>query len=182
MNNLIKTPLFLLFERQQDIWQQKNQSLPLQDFESDWLSACQVGEPEEGKVQWQPIAREADLHNIEDALGIKLHPSISDFFCQAFAGHLPCLFEGHPIELIQAWNEQDFQLLQENMIAHFLMQKRLKKPASMFIASCSDEMQIVSILNETGQVQLENLGKGQEQVLAENLTDFLTHLEPVIKL
>ena len=181
MNNLIKTPLFLLFERQQDLWKEKNQSLPRQDFELDWLSPCQVGEPEEGKVQWQPVARDADLHNIEDALDIKLHPSISDFFCQVFAGHLPCLFEGHPIALIQSWNEDDFKLLQENMIAHFLMQKRLKKPASMFIASCTDEMQIVSILNETGQVQLENLGKGQEKVLAENLTDFLTRLEPIFK-
>jgi len=66
------------------------------------------------------------------------------------------------------------------MIAHFMMQKRLKQPASMFIASCSDEMQIVSVLNATGEVQLETLGKGQEAILADNLADFLASLTPVI--
>ena len=71
-------------------------------------------------------------------------------------------------------------MLQENMIAHFMMQKRLKKPASMFIASCSDEMQVISILNETGQVQLETLGKKQEAILAETLADFLEKLTPVL--
>ena len=67
------------------------------------------------------------------------------------------------------------------MIAHFMMQKRLKQPASMFIASCSDEMQIISILNDSGQVQLETLGKGQESILAENLADFLAGLTPIIE-
>ena len=68
------------------------------------------------------------------------------------------------------------------MIAHFMMQQRLKQPASMFIATCSDEMQIISVLNKTGQVQLETLGKGQEALLAENLEDFLARLQPIVNL
>ena len=67
------------------------------------------------------------------------------------------------------------------MISHFIMQKRLNKPASMFIASCSDEMQIISILNETGQVQLETLGKNQEAVLAESVAEFLEKLTPILE-
>lgn len=182
MNNTTQTQLFALFDRQQALWQQQKQSLPLQHFDADWISPCQVGDVQDGKIAWRAVQRQkpADLKNIDRALEIELHPSIADLFTVAYADCLPCLFKGHPIELIQVWNEDDFKQLQENMIAHFMMQKRLKKPASMFIASCSDEMQIISILNETGQVQLETLGKGQEAILAENLADFLKELQPVI--
>lgn len=182
MNNIIQAQLFALFERQQALWQQQKGSLPMQVFDPQWISPCQVGGVKNDKIAWSPVKREPllNLSNIERALEIQLHPSISDFFCSAYADSIPCLFAGHPITLIQVWNEDDFNLLQENMIAHFLMQKRLKKPASMFIASCSDEMQIISIINDTGQVQLETLGKGQDAILAESLSDFLAQLEPVI--
>ena len=181
MNNTTQTQLFALFERQQILWQKNNQSLPVQDFDSDWQSPCQVGEVHNEKIEWQAITREptVDLNNIEQALNIQLHPDIVAFFCRAYADCIPCEFDSHPIDLIQIWNEQDFLQLQENMIAHFMMQKRLKQPASMFIASCSDEMQIISVLNETGQVQLENLGKGQEAILAESLAEFLAALQPI---
>ena len=182
MNNTTQAQLFALFERQQRAWQKHRQSLPQQHFHPQWISPCQMGEPQDGIIEWTAVKRAAavDLSNIEQALEIQLHPSIVDFFCSAYADCIPCLFDGHPIDLIQVWNDDDFKQLQENMIAHFMMQKRLNKPASMFIASCSDEMQIISILNETGQVQLETLGKGQEAVLAENLADFLAMLEPVV--
>jgi len=182
MNNTTQTQLFALFERQKTLWQEKNQSLPLHQVDSDWPSECLIGDVINGQSEWQAIPREplADMSNIEAALKIQLHPSIIDFFCSAYADCIPCLFEDHPIDLIQVWNDDDFKQLQENMIAHFMMQKRLKQPASMFIASCSDEMQIISVVNETGQVQLENLGKGQERVLAESLSDFLMQLTPTI--
>ena len=41
-------------------------------------------------------------------------------------------------------------------------------------------MQIISIANETGQVQLETLGKGIDCILAETVADFLAKLEPVV--
>lgn len=182
MISTTETELFALFERFLQLWQTEKNSLPLQPFDNEWISPCSVGEVKGGEIAWQAVKREdsLDLNNIEQALEIKLHPSISEFFCSAYAYSIPCLFAEHPIELIQVCNEDDFKLLQENMIAHFMMQKRLGKPASMFIASCSDEMQIISIINETGQVQLETLGKGQEQILAENVAEFLKQLQPVI--
>jgi SecY interacting protein Syd len=192
MNNTIKTALFDLFERHAQIWTAEKGTLPQQQFDEEWRSPCQVDDPHldnaqrekksEQLISWSPVERDLELtlSNIEDALEIKLHPSIHQLFCSYYADGIPCLFDGHPIDLIQVWNEDDFKLLQENMIAHFLMQKRLKKPASMFIASCSDEMQVISILNETGEVQLETLGKNQEAVLAPNLEEFLTRLQPVV--
>jgi len=183
MNNTIKTALQDLFNRHAQIWQDQKGSLPQQLFDGQWLSSCQVEKVQHDMITWSPIERhqDIDLTNIEQALDVKLHPSIPALFCSYFADGIPCLFDGHPVDLIQVWNDEDFKLLQENMIAHFMMQKRLKKPASMFIASCSDEMQIISILNETGEVQLETLGKKQEAILAPSLEVFLAKCQPVMK-
>ncbi|MEI6898133.1 MAG: SecY-interacting protein [Psychromonas sp.] len=182
MNNRIKTALDDLFTRHAKIWQDEKQSLPQQQFDEQWLSACQVDKLDAQLITWSPVERETtlDFANIEEALDVSLHPTITALFCSYYADGIPCLFDGHPIDLIQVWNEADFNLLQENMIAHFMMQKRLKQPASMFIASCSDEMQVISILNETGEVQLETLGKKQESILAPSLADFLDRLQPVL--
>jgi len=180
MNTDINTELLALYQRHQQLWRSTYQTLPTQTFDPEWVSPCQVGEVIEQKITWKAVVRDkkATLNNIEEALEIKLHPSIEELFCSAYSEHIACEFKGHPIDLVQVWNDQDFLMLQENMIAHFMMQKRLKKPASMFIASCSDEMQVISILNETGQVQLETLGKKQESLLAESLAEFLSLLTP----
>ena len=182
MNDTTQMALFELFERQKVQWFSEMGTLPQQVFDCDWRSPCETGEQVNGNVSWQPISRDTsvNLENIEEALEIKLHDTIAPFFCSYYADVIPCQFEDHPIELIQVWNDEDVRLLQENMIAHFLMQKRLGQPASMFIASCSDEMQIISVLNETGQVQLENLGKGTERILAESLPEFIHKLVPFI--
>jgi SecY interacting protein Syd len=181
MDNITQGALIALLQRVENSWMSENNSLPQQAFDINWRSTCEVGNENEGMINWKRMPRKgATLKNIEKALEISLHPSISDFFCCCFADTLPCLFEDHPIHLLQIWNEDDFKMLQENMIAHFLMQKRLDQPASMFIASCSDEMQIISVLNETGQVQLETLGKGQESILAESIAAFLDKLIPVV--
>ncbi|TEW55535.1 SecY-interacting protein [Psychromonas sp. RZ22] len=183
MNTDTQVQLFALYQRHHDLWELNHQSLPVQDFDPEWVSSCQVGDVNDGKITWKAVPRDkkVNLNNIEEALEVTLHPSIEDLFCTAYCDHIMCEFEGHPIELIQVWNEQDFSILQENMIAHFMMQKRLKKPASMFIATCSDEMQVISVVNETGQVQLETLGKKQEAVLAESLAEFLAKLTPKIE-
>lgn len=182
MNTDTQKQLFALYQRHLQLWQSTHQTLPTQVFDPEWISSCQVGESADGEISWQAVVRESkvNLNNIEQALEVTLHPSIEDLFCSAYSDHISCEFEGHLIELIQVWNEQDFSMLQENMIAHFMMQKRLKKPESMFIATCSDEMQVISIVNATGQVQLETLGKKQEAVLAETLAEFLEQLTPVI--
>jgi len=182
MNTDIQTELLALQARYLKLWEAEKETLPTQTFDAEWLSPCQVGEAVGDQITWKAQERmqQVDLKNIEDALEIKLHPAIEALFCSNYCDHIPCEFDGHPIELIQVWNDQDFLGLQENMIAHFMMQKRLKRPASMFIATCSDEMQVISILNETGQVQLETLGKKQEAILAESLAEFLSKLNPII--
>jgi len=99
MNHTTQTQLFDFFERFKNLWQSQKKSLPQTDFDPQWISPCQVGEVENQLIHWSPVKRESaiDLSNIEEALDLKLHPSIVGFFCSAYSAGLPA-----PIRIIRS--------------------------------------------------------------------------------
>jgi len=179
MNNSVIDALNLFFSHYHQIWQQT--AYPKQAFDELWLSDCHKGSPKNGEIEWQPVKRneQGNFDNLTQALEIPIHSDISDFYGSYFSDPLPALFDDHPITLIQAWNPEDFENLQENMIRHLLMQQQLKQPASLFLATTDDEMEIVSMNNDTGEVIVERLGQGQVSLLSSNLAEFIKNLKPV---
>ncbi|WP_432453866.1 SecY-interacting protein [Agarivorans sp. QJM3NY_29] len=176
MSSTISSPLASIYAKFEQQWQ--NSSYPKLDYDEQWLSPCILSSPQQQQVDWHPVVRKivADFSGIETALELTLHPSIKSFYGDYYASSLVVNFQNNRIELVQPWNEQDFELLLENMIGHLLMQRRLKQPPTVFIATTDDEMQIVSIDNNSGEVLLEQLGKGVERVLASTLDEFLEQL------
>ncbi|KMT65681.1 SecY-interacting protein [Catenovulum maritimum] len=178
MSTPVKLALENLFQR----FQQHQSSVYLGrcEYEEDWLSPCLVGEVENGTSAWNPALRsqKQDLSNISQALDIELHPSISDYFCSFYSGSIDCLYEQDGLSLIQAWNEDDFDLLQQNIIGHLLMKKKLKQQATVFIAATTDDMYVISVLNSSGEVVLEPVGKEPVQLLAPSIAEFLALLNP----
>lgn len=173
------------FQRCKTHWAAQNQ-WPQAQYDPKWPSPCQRGAPIDDVITWQPEPNpnHASFDNIASALECDIHPDISAFYCQWFADSIPCVFssvdlERYPLELIQAWNQEDFERLQENIIAHVLMQRRIKQPDTIFIASCEDEMQIISVVNATGEVIIEQLGKGKVQTLAPSVGAWLSQLSPI---
>lgn len=167
-------------ERCQLFWQENG--FPRIEDDPLWPSLCQMSEPVDGWIEWQPVLRQmsVDFSATESALGIEFRESAKRFYGRYYSDAIEARFEGVNLTLVQAWNDQDTSRLQANLIAHILMQRRLRQPETLFIAATSDDMQVVSILNQTGEVVLEVLGKkNQRQVLAANLVDFLERLVPV---
>lgn len=163
-------------------WQREGEArrgLPLCQWEADWRSPCELGEPSGGQVAWRPHVRPepADFSAMEAALELTLHPSGRLWFGLGFSRPLPCLFKGLRLELILPWNEQDLDLLRENLIGHLLMLRKLKRAPSLFIATTRNEMTLISLDNETGQVWLEWLDSGRRLALAPSLPAFLARLE-----
>ena len=163
-------------------WQRDGEArrgLPLCEWEADWRSPCELDEPREGRVAWRPHRRPvpADFAAMADALELTLHPSALALFGHWFSRPLPCCYKGLRIELILPWNEADLDLLKENLIGHLLMLRKLKRTPSLFIATTRNEMTLVSLDNESGQVWLECLDSGRRLVLAPSLLDFLARLE-----
>lgn len=153
--------------------------MPLCDWEPEWRSPCELDEPKEGRVAWRPLRRDepADFDAMADALELRLHPAALALFGHWFSRPTPCSYKGLRLELILPWNEADLDLLKENLIGHLLMLRKLGRAPSLFIATTRNEMTLISLDNESGQVWLEWLDSGRRLVLAPSLPAFLARLE-----
>lgn len=163
-------------------WQRDGEArrgLPLCEWEPQWRSPCELDEPKEGRVAWRPVQRDtpADFTAMSEALELVLHPAALALFGHWFSRPIPGSYKGLRIELILPWNEADLDLLRENLIGHLLMLRKLKRSPSLFIATTRNEMTLISLDNESGQVWLEWLDSGRRLSLAPSLPAFLTRLE-----
>lgn len=144
-------------------------------------SPCAL-EDRDQRVVWQPqpFSLPATLDAIERAVDIQLQPPITEFYTTQFAGDMQARFGDNQLTLLQVWSEEDFLRLKENLIGHLVMQRRLRQSPTLFIATTDSEEEIISLSNLSGEVILEQPGRKQRVVLAENLEVFLKSLRPVI--
>lgn len=144
-------------------------------------SPCAL-EDRDQRVLWQPqpFSLPTTLDAIERAVDIQLQPPITAFYTTQFAGDMQARFGENQLTLLQVWSEEDFLRLQENLIGHLVMQRRLRQSPTLFIATTDSEEEIISLSNLSGEVILEQPGRKQRVVLAESLEIFLKSLQPVI--
>ncbi|MBF7072257.1 SecY-interacting protein [Glaciecola sp. MH2013] len=157
------------------------------EYDSEWPSPCIQLTSEDlnatadgSEVPWQPVLRNdgVTLNNIAEALEIEIDPQLSALFCRYYSHDLPAVTERGELEILQAWNEEDFDRLQKNLIAHVLMKRRLKQPETLFFATTDQEEFIISLELATGNVVLEQVGKLPKEVLAPDIATFIDSLKP----
>ncbi|MBO1254118.1 SecY-interacting protein [Alteromonas sp. 5E99-2] len=150
------------------------------EYDPEWPSICvdntniQKGE----NVIWTPKVQEPkqSFSNVEEGLEIRLHSDIKAFYTAFWSESLFVRSNGENYELLQVWNEEDFAILQENLIGHVLMKRRLKQAETLFIGLADEDDIIVSVNNEFGQVVLEQVGREPHKVLANSLPEFISGL------
>ena len=81
-------------------------------------------------------------------------------------------------DLLQVLSAEDFERLQENLIGHILMKRRLRQPETLFFGLTSDDDYILTIDNSSGAVLLEQVGKKSDDKLADELAGFIQALAP----
>ena len=181
MSNQVVSAMSELFGR----WlryQQQRGGLPHRPWDPEWRSPCEVGEPWNGEIYWQPVRRESpgSMENVATGLDMVLHPDLSSFYGHWYAGALAFSFKGLRVEPVLAWNLDDFARLQENLIGHALMQRRLRLAPTLFLAATRQESHLVSLDNLSGAVLLERVGRAENQLLTPDLASFLARLEPLL--
>jgi len=175
-------------------YQQVHSHLPLIEQDDDWPSPCEVsnenseiGQSSLSKRQvfWQPVNVEEkeglSFENVESALELTLHQDIKTYFTTLYSESLDARCEEGELSLLFAWNKDDFQRLQENLIGHVLMKQRLKQKETLFFAVTDEEDMIVSVDNESGTVWVERVGCEPHKKIADSMAQFISKLVPLAK-
>ncbi|MDE1190460.1 MAG: SecY-interacting protein [Pantoea sp.] len=161
-------------------WRQNTGHLPASSELLGVPSPC-IQTTLDDRVLWQPqpFTSPATLAAVECALDIELQPAITAFYTTQFAGDMAARFQQQSITLLQVWSEEDFTRLQENLIGHLVMKRRLKQSPTLFIATTDSEQDVISLCNLTGEVILEHPGSKKRQILSPEIQMFLNELQPV---
>ncbi|WP_455820100.1 SecY-interacting protein [Pseudomonas cerasi] len=167
-------------QRYCDLWQQQHGHAPSGTDLYGIPSPCVIATHGE-EIWWlpQPFTLAKNLDGIERALDISLQPSITGFYTAQFAGDMVGTFAGHRLSLVQVWSEDDFVRVQQNLIGHLVMKRRLKHSPTLFIATLESELEVVSVCNLTGEVIIEQLGTQKRQVISPSIESFLISLQPL---
>ncbi|WP_230320734.1 SecY-interacting protein [Erwinia sorbitola] len=167
-------------QRYCDLWQQTYGHAPASAALHGIPSSC-VLESHEDEIWWQPqpFTLAKNLDAVERALDISLQPSVTGFYTAQFAGDMAGTYQGKRVSLVQVWSEDDFVRVQENLIGHLVMKRRLKHSPTLFIATTDSELEVVSVCNLSGEVIIEQLGTQKREVIAPSVQNFLIQLQPL---
>ena len=169
-------------QRYVEAWKLKHNSLPINEELVGLASPC-IDETRDLEVSWQPVNRDESIRlvNIEQGIELDLHDDFHAFYGAQFSADMMAKFGDINIELLQVWSDEDLERLQGNMLGHLVMQRRLKLVPTLFIAVTDDEMEVISICNQTGEIILDTVGTKKRTVLAATMVEFLEKLEPVVE-
>jgi SecY interacting protein Syd len=170
-------------QRYCDAWQQQRASLPrseeLYGIPSPCISLDRTADAVFLATR-SPFHLAANISAVERALDIVVQPPAHSYYTTQFAGDMQARLAGETMTLLQTWSPDDFQRMQENLIGHLVVQKRLKLSPTLFIATLDSELEVISVCNLSGEVLKETLGTRKRTTLAPSLASFLNQLEPVL--
>lgn len=151
------------------------------EYDNEWPSDCYTTLGNTGdSVNWQPIKRSglANFSDLQKALEMTIHQDIISYYSAYWSDNLNAETDKGYLQLLQPWNQGDFERLQQNLIGHILMKRRLKQPETFFIALTDEDDFIITLNNSSGEVMLEQVGLLPKEVLAPNLAVFIQSLQP----
>lgn len=169
-----------LLDRHQQLFREQGLPGPTVEFDSQWTSVCIYGSKDQNRrVAWKPVRR--SYHNaftdMEAALEANFHPSVIAYYCSHWSDGIWGEFANEQISLIQVWNEDDLDMLKKNLLGHAFAKQKNRLPLTLFIG-CTENDDIVSVDNESGQVIVEKPGKKAFRLIANDLTSFLEQFSP----
>lgn len=163
-------------------YEQSSQNLVIQ-YDPQWPSPCYQQQGEAGDwVDWLPVKQEKanDFTDLEDALGVELNSQLKDFFSSYWSENLSARTQRGGLELLLPWNQDDLIRLQQNLVGHVLMKRRLGQPVTFFFAVTDGDDFNLCVAADSGEVVLEQVGLEPQEVIAPDLATFIASLTPRI--
>lgn len=181
--------IFNLGQSYIEAYQNKHMHLPVIESDESWPSPCIQGPWEDTFDLWQPVRLESvglnteagfNFENVEHALTLTIHQDIKTYFTTMFSDALPMNSNDGQLFLLFPWSESDFERLQENIIGHIIMKRKLKQEVTIFFAVTDQDDFMLSIKNTTGEVWVERVGCEPHKKLANNLLEFIESITPAL--
>jgi len=159
-------------------YQDERGGFPTAEIDPQSSSPCEIRHIDEENTTWQPVKMEQKLNfdNISTALDIEINVDIQTYFCSIYANSIPAKSSDGKLSLLFAWNFEDFQRLQENIIGHIMMKQRMEQAVTVFFAVTDEEDMILSINNESGAIWVEQIGCEPHKKLADSMNEFISSL------
>lgn len=161
---------------------QQGQGIALEiEQDEQWPSDAIINDDTQRQISiWKPVLQTENnsFDALREGLEIDVNQQLESYYSRYWSDNLNASTDRGGLQLLFAWNQDDFVRLQENLIAHVLMKRRLRQRDTLFFAVTDEEDFVLSILNETGEVVLERVGKEPKEVLAPDLNSFLQALQP----
>ena len=164
-------------------FQDQTNSLPFVDHDPEWPSPCeQASSFADEAVIWHPVACDPVLSfdNIERALELQLHPDIKTYYGSFYCANLAAKTDDGELELLFAWSPKDFERLQENILGHIWMKRKLRQDETVFFAVTDIDDVILTMNNRSGEIWAERVGKKPHRKVADSMEAFLQGLSPVV--
>ncbi len=162
---------------------QAHQRPLLIEYDSQWISPCHDQSGQDGEeIIWVPKLRQetSDLASLSSALEMDIDPQFCQFISRYWSDNINAKNDRGSLTLLFPWNHDDFERLQQNLVGHVLMKRRLQQAETLFFAVTDEDDFILSIENSTGRVVLEQVGLEPCEVIADNLAVFLSSLTPIL--
>ncbi|GAC19814.1 SecY-interacting protein [Paraglaciecola arctica] len=159
----------------------KHPEMLMVEYDNDWPSDCYAASGNTGdSVNWLPVKRTeaVNFDDLASALDMKIHQDVISYYSAYWSDNLSAETNKGYLQLLQPWNQGDFERLQQNLIGHILMKRRLKQPETLFIALTDQDDFILTVDNTSGEVLLEQVGLLPKEVVAPNLASFIQSLQP----
>jgi SecY interacting protein Syd len=153
------------------------------EYDNEWPSDCYTSTGNVGdRVIWQPVKRSgsANFNDLEKALDMKIHQDVISYYSAYWSDNLNAESNNGYLQLLQPWNQDDFERLQQNLVGHILMKRRLKQPETLFVALTDEDDFIITVDNTSGEVMLEQVGLLPKKVVSANLAVFIQSLQPSV--
>ncbi|WP_431130321.1 SecY-interacting protein Syd, partial [Flagellimonas flava] len=75
-----------------------------------------------------------DLQALVDGLGLQPDKQLESYYTRYYGDNLNARTTRGDLQLLVPWNQDDLIRLQENLIAHVMMKRRLRQAETLFFA------------------------------------------------
>lgn len=161
----------------------EQQGAPIIESDESWASPCEY--QVEGGTSWRPleqteVGENNNFTNIKDALGVDVHKDYAEFFTLYFANNIDAQHQDGVLQFLQAWSQDDFERLQQNLIGHLMMKTKLKQEPTLFFALTEQDDLNLVMKNDSGEVWLEYVGQEPHEKVSDSLAEFISQTKPVL--